>query len=127
MIARTFVAGFDMTNSYSRKARSHRQILIATGFAVALSAAPSSAWAACSTSGTDPVTLTCATNTTTTNTTNTTSPNPSTSDHLQQFGADLIGQVNTGVTVKGFGLELTTTKPGGAVTFTNNGALSLST
>src|SRR6478672_3289705 len=83
MIARTFVAGFDMTNSYSRKARSHRQILIAFGFAAALSAAPSNTWAACSTAGTDPVTLICAANTTTTNTTNTTSPNAATSDHLQ--------------------------------------------
>src|ERR1700760_2263255 len=106
MIARTFVAGFDMTNSYSRMSKSHPQILIATGFAVALSAAPSNTWAACSTAGTDPVTLTCAANTTTTNTTNTTSPNPSTSDHTQQFAADLIGQVNTGVTVNGLGLTL---------------------
>ena len=124
MIARISFSGFGISNS--SKAPLSRRLLAAGGVAAAM-AAPSSAWAACSTSGTDPVTFTCAANTTTTNTTNTTSPNPATSDHLQQFGADLIGQVNTGVTVNGFGLQLTTTKPGGAVTFTNNGALSLST
>jgi hypothetical protein len=60
---------------------------------------PQSALAACSTSGTDPVTVSCAANTSTANTTNTTSPNAATSDRIQQFNADLIGQINSGVTV----------------------------
>ena len=86
----------------------------------------SSALAACSTSGVAPatVTVTCAANTTTTDTTNTTSPNAATSDRNQSFAADITGQVNTGVTVTGFGLELVTTKVGGAVSLTNSGTIN---
>jgi hypothetical protein len=53
------------------------------------------------TTGTNPVTLTCAANTTTTQTSNTASPNPATSDQTQDLNASITGQVNTGVTVNG--------------------------
>lgn len=43
---------------------------------------PQGAFAACSTSGSDPVTVSCAANTSTTNTTNNTSPNAATSDRI---------------------------------------------
>lgn len=85
---------------------------------------PQSALAACSTSGVDPVTLSCAANTSTANTTNNTSPNAATSDRIQSFNADLIGQVDGGVTVDTFGLNLVTTKATGAIAFTNNGAVT---
>ncbi|MBR0725781.1 autotransporter domain-containing protein [Bradyrhizobium manausense] len=70
------------------------------------------------------MTLNCVANTTTTATTNTTSPNPATADRTQQFNADLIGQVGSGVTVSGVGLQLVTTKAGGGISFTNSGAVS---
>ena len=82
------------------------------------------ALAACGTSGADPVTFTCAANTTTTNPSNTTSPNGATSDRIQSFNADLIGQVNSGVTVNTFGLNLVSTKPNGTISFTNNGTIT---
>jgi uncharacterized protein with beta-barrel porin domain len=88
---------------------------------------PEAALAQCATSGTDPITLTCATNTTTTATTNTTSPSAATSDRTQQFNADLIGQINSGVTVSGVGLQLLTTKAGGGISLTNSGAVSITT
>jgi uncharacterized protein with beta-barrel porin domain len=85
---------------------------------------PQSALAACSTSGVDPVTVSCAANTSTANTTNTTSPNAATSDRIQRFNADLIGQINSGVTVDTFGLNLVTTKANGGIAFTNSGAVT---
>src|SRR5215216_593225 len=76
------------------------------------------------TAGIDPFILTVAAATTTTNTTNTTSP-ATTDDRIQQFNADLQGQVNSGVTVDGFGLNLVTTKVGGSINiFTNNGTVT---
>src|SRR5262249_57235154 len=104
--------------------RFRRRMLAGSSLAAIVLAAPSVAWGQCATSGTDPVTLTCAANTTTTNTTNTTSPNAATSDRIQQFNADLIGQVNAGVTVDGFGLNLVTIKPSGGITFTNSGTIT---
>ena len=80
--------------------------------------------AACAATGTNPVTLTCAASTTTTNTSNTVSPNPATSDRTQDFNASILGQVNGGVTVDGFGLSLITTLPGSTVSVTNNGAIT---
>ena len=118
MIARISFAGFGIPNSC--KAALSRQLLVAA----AVAAAPSSAWAACATSGTDPVTLTCAVSTFTAGTTNTTSPNAATTSRIQQFAADLIGQVNTGVTVSTTGLDLVTTKVNGGVNFTNSGAIN---
>jgi uncharacterized protein with beta-barrel porin domain len=91
---------------------------------VASLAGSSDALAQCATSGTDPVSLTCAVNTTTTSTTNVTSPNGSTSDRIQQFNADLNGQVSAAVTVDGAGLNLVTTKVGGGITFINSGTVS---
>src|SRR5580704_2404523 len=108
MTARISFAGFGIPNSC--KAPFSRQIVLAGGMAAAVVAAPSSAWAACATTGTDPVTLTCAANTATGGTTNTTSPNAATTSRTQQFAADLIGQVNTGVTISTSGLDLVTTK-----------------
>ncbi|MFT4117086.1 autotransporter domain-containing protein [Bradyrhizobium sp.] len=83
------------------------------------------AHAQCATTGTDPVTLTCAVSTATTSTTNTTSPNGATSDRTQQFNANLIGQINSGVTIGGEGLDIVTTKPGGGITFINNGTVNV--
>src|SRR3954462_15718826 len=77
-----------------------------------------------STSGTDPVTITIATDTSTSNTTNTTSPNPNSIDRTQQFAADLIGQVDAGVRVDTFGLDLVTTKTGGGIVMTNDGTVT---
>jgi uncharacterized protein with beta-barrel porin domain len=84
------------------------------------------AQAACSTTGNNPnpVTLSCAANTTTTNTTNTTSPNPATSDQAQNFNTSIVGQVNSGVTVDGFGLALISTLVGSTISMTNNGTIS---
>src|SRR5215471_15489987 len=79
--------------------------------------------AACSTTGTAPVVFNCAANTTTTNTTNTTTPNAATNDREQQFNDSINGTVQTGVTVDGFGLALTSTQAGGTVTMTNNGTI----
>jgi uncharacterized protein with beta-barrel porin domain len=89
-----------------------------------LLANPQSAFAACSTSGVDPVTVTCAANTSTTSSTNSTSPNASTSDSIQRFNADLIGQVNGGVTIDTFGLTLVTMNGAGGVAFTNSGVVT---
>src|ERR1700688_1296064 len=100
---------------------------VVAGFAVFQLAAhfiPPDAVAQCATTGGAPVTFTCAANTATTATTNTISPNPTTSDRTQRFNADLIGQINGGVTVSGVGLDLVTTKVGGGITFTNSGAIS---
>jgi uncharacterized protein with beta-barrel porin domain len=80
--------------------------------------------AQCATTGTNPVSFTCAANTTTTATTNTTSPNPSTSDATQQFAAGINGQVNTGVTVSGQGLNIQSTQLNSSVSFVNNGTVS---
>jgi autotransporter-associated beta strand protein len=82
------------------------------------------ALAQCATTGTNPVTLTCATNTTTTNTSNVASPNPTTSDRTQDFNASIVGQINSGVTVNGFGLSLVTTLPGSTISVTNNGSIT---
>lgn len=82
------------------------------------------ALAQCATTGTNPVTLTCAANTTTTNTSNIASPNPTTSDRTQDFNASIVGQINGGVTVDGFGLSLVTTLPGSTISVTNNGSIT---
>ena len=81
------------------------------------------ALAQCATTGTNPVTLTCA-NTTTTQTSNTASPNPATSDQTQDLNASIIGQVNTGATINGFGLIIISTLPGSTISMTNNGTIS---
>jgi outer membrane autotransporter protein len=108
--------------------RGRQQLLFAAASVAVIELAallPSTdAFAQCATSGNDPVTLACAANTTTTATTNTTSPNAATSDRTQQFNADLIGQVGSGVTVSGVGLNLVTTKAGGGISFTNSGAVT---
>jgi len=84
-----------------------------------------SAQAACNTTGlqTNPVTLTCAANTTTTNTTNSASP-ATTSDQTQDLNSSIIGQVNSSVTVDGFGLSLISTLAGSTISMTNNGTIS---
>jgi uncharacterized protein with beta-barrel porin domain len=92
--------------------------------AAALLLQSGAAQAACSTSGTNPVTLSCAANTTTTATTNTTSPNAATSDQTQDLNASIVGQVNSSVTVDGFGLSLVSTLPGATISMTNNGTIS---
>ncbi len=94
------------------------------GVFVSAALLPGTAEAACSTTGTNPVTLSCAANTTTTNTTNTASPNPATSDQTQDLNASISGQVNSGVTVNGFGLSLLSTLPGSTISMTNNGTIS---
>lgn len=113
-------------NRYFTIPRPALAVLVPMGAAAAMAVPTSSALAACDTTGVAPatVTVTCAVNTVTTNTTNSTSPTM-TSDRIQSFNADLVGQVNAGVTVSGFGLELDTTKANGSVSFTNNGTISL--
>ena len=84
------------------------------------------ALAQCATTGVQPgpVTLTCAANTTTTNTPNIASPNAATSDRTQDLTASITAQVNSGVTVSGFGLSLVTTLAGSTVSVTNNGLIT---
>ena len=109
-----------------------RSALLATTALAILAAAmasPRSALAqSCSTSGTDPVTITCnapgATITTVGGTGNTTSPNPATNASTQQFNADLIGNVTATTTVLGFGLNLVTVKANGGIAMTNNGQVT---
>lgn len=72
----------------------------------------------------DPVIVNCAANTSTANSINNTSPNAASSDRVQSFNADLTGQVNGGVTVDTFGLNLVTTKANGSIAFTNSGAVT---
>jgi outer membrane autotransporter protein len=100
-----------------------RALLSSTILGAPVLMAPQQTLAACSTSGTNPVTILCAENTTTTDTTNSTSPNPATSDRRQLFDANLIGQVNAGVTVSGFGLLLVANAGGAGINFTNNGSV----
>jgi hypothetical protein len=59
---------------------------------------------------------------TTTDTTNSASPQESV-DRIQAFVDDITATVNSGVTVNGFGLAFTTTKPDGTITVTNHGAI----
>jgi hypothetical protein len=102
--------------------------LLPVSVAAAMAISTSSAFAQCATTGVAPatVTVTCAANTVTTATANTTSPNPSTSDRIQLFfNANLIGQVNSGVSVSGQGLELDSGNANGSVSLTNNGTISL--
>ena len=103
--------------------RSRQALLLASvaGGTALLSSSP--VFAACQVTGTDPVTVTCA-STTTTNTTNTTTPNASTNDRVQRFNADMIGEVQAGATVDTYGLFLDSTAANGHVSFTNNGTLS---
>src|SRR5437879_4257082 len=91
------------------------RVALGVGILVILSIQPEHAQAQCATTGTNPVTLTCAANTTTTQTSNVASPNPATSDQTQDFNASIVGQVNTGVTVNGFGLNIVSTLPGSTV------------
>ncbi|WP_426615974.1 autotransporter outer membrane beta-barrel domain-containing protein [Bradyrhizobium sp. McL0616] len=107
-------------------ARQPAVLLAAAGSAVLFVAsilATAPALAACATSGTDPVSVTCAADTTTTNTTNN-STGIATVARIQSFNADLIGQVGSGVTIDGFGLDLVTTKASGGINFTNAGTVT---
>ena len=88
---------------------------------------PSALAQSCSTSGVDPVTVTCsnpggavATN----NTTNLVSPNAATNDRIQSFDADLNGNVTATTTINGAGLNLISTKVNGGITMTNDGAVT---
>jgi fibronectin-binding autotransporter adhesin len=73
--------------------------------------------------GIDPVDVLADVDTTTTGTTNSTSGTTS-SDRVQQFVADITAEINAGVTVNGFGLELNNTaKTAGTVTVVNDGAI----
>jgi len=100
------------------------RVALSFGVLVIFLMPPESALAQCATTGTNPVTLTCAANTTTTQTSNIASPNPATSDQTQDFNASIVGQVNSGVTVNGFGLNIVSTLPGSTVSMTNNGTIS---
>ena len=100
------------------------RVALSFGVLVILFMQPQSALAQCATTGTNPITLTCAANTTTTQTSNTASPNPATNDQTQQLNASIIGQVNSGVTVNGFGLSIVSTLPGSTVSMTDNGTIS---
>jgi hypothetical protein len=65
------------------------------------------------TSGTNPITIEAVSNTTTTSST-----------RLQDFNVSLIGVIDPGVTVDGFGLELTSTLAGSTISFTNDGTVT---
>jgi hypothetical protein len=112
------------TTTSIRRGRLAARLLSTTMFGgIAAAAFPgSAALAACATSGSGPVTFTCAASTATTNTTNSTSP-ASTSDRIQSFNDDIIGQVNAGVIITNFGINLVSTKTNGAIDFTNNGTI----
>lgn len=110
-----------------------RALLASTAFTGAFIAViagnPGSALAqSCSTSGSNPVTITCDApggTITTTGGTNSTSPNAATNARQQSFGADMIGIVTANTTIDGFGLRLL--PPGGQavnVTMTNNGVVT---
>ena len=103
--------------------RSRQAVLSASVAGGASLLASSSAFAACQVTGTDFVTVTCA-STTTTNTTNTTTPNASTVDRVQRFNANVISEVQAGATVDTYGLFLDSTAANGHVSFTNNGTLT---
>src|SRR5262249_42786164 len=64
--------------------------------------------------GTNPITIEAVSDTTTT----------SIFDSLQDFNASLIGIIDPGVTVDGFGLELTSTLAGSTISFTNDGTVT---
>jgi autotransporter-associated beta strand protein len=101
--------------------------LTATAVTAGLIGAPQGVLAqSCSTSGVDPVTVTCSNPggiITTTNTTNTVSPNVATNDRIQSFNADLIGSVTADTTVNGAGLNLVTTKGSGGINLANAGSV----
>ena len=99
------------------------RVALSIGILAILLMQSENALAACTTTGFAPVTLTCAANTTTTNTTNTASP-ATTSDRAQSLFSSIIAQVNGGVTVDGFGLNLITTLPGSTVSVTNDGSIT---
>jgi len=101
------------------------RVALSIGILAILLMQSENALAACTTTGlqTAPVTLTCAANTTTTNTPNTVSP-ATTSDRTQDLNSSIIAQVNGGVTVDGFGLNLITTLPGSTVSVTNDGLIT---
>jgi uncharacterized protein with beta-barrel porin domain len=123
-------SGLDWSAGFSNlpRCRLCKIAILACALAATLVAAPRIAMAqSCTTAGTDPVSVAC-TNPggaiTTTNTTNSTSPSAATNARIQNFGADLIGNVTATTTVNGAGLNLVTTKAAGAITFTNDGAVT---
>src|SRR5690242_17291945 len=66
------------------------------------------------TSGTNPVTVEATSNTTTT----------SSANALEDFNASILGIVDAGVTVDGFGLQFISTLPGSTIQITNSGTVS---
>ena len=73
-------------------------------------------------SGIDPIAVLADVNTTTIAGTNLASPSQS-AVRDQILNGDISGTVNAGVTVNGFGLDVSSSKAGGAVNFVNNGAI----
>jgi outer membrane autotransporter protein len=98
--------------------------LVAVAPALILLGSGSQAQAQCSTAGVATVTVTCGTNTTTTSTTNSASPNAATSDRLQDFNSNIVGQIAPGVTVGGVGLSLRSEAPGSTISVTNAGTVT---
>ena len=103
--------------------------LLAAGMAAGLFAGPRSALAACAVTAA-PNVVTCA-STTTTNTTNTNAGTASSSDREQKFTTNgaVTATVSGGATVDGFGLAITNSQAAvgiGDITFTNNGAVTVS-
>src|SRR5262245_59197314 len=99
--------------------------IITSGASIAVLGGMPSALAACSTStvaGT--TTLLCAQNTTTTNAfVNTNGNNPSTSEYRQNFNASIVGQIDAGVTIGGFGFKIEQPGSNHTLTFNNSGAI----
>jgi outer membrane autotransporter protein len=103
------------------RARIFRTLLSSTILgAPVLMAEPQQALAACNVSGTAPVQVNCVSNTTTTNTL---FPANAPNDRRYIFNDNISGTIAAGVTVDGFGLDLSTTATGGRITFVNNGTV----
>lgn len=73
-----------------------------------------------------PNSVSCTADTVTVHNTNTDAATPSSNDDTQQFttGGNVTGQINSGVTVGGYGLMIATSENGSGITFTNNGAIN---
>lgn len=98
-------------------------LLSMTALATIWSASPAAA--NCDISST-PNSVSCTVDTTTVHNTNTDAATASSNDDTQQFttGGNITGQIASGVTVGGYGLQISTSEDGSSINFTNNGAVN---
>ncbi|PIT00307.1 hypothetical protein TSA1_05665 [Bradyrhizobium nitroreducens] len=73
-----------------------------------------------------PNSVSCTADTVTVHNTNTDAATASSNDDTQQFttGGNITGQIASGVTVGGYGLQINTSENGSGINFTNNGAVN---